>query len=163
MFPRWFDFVRSPVVPMSFPGHSSSSRAALRMVVLTGVFSLVGLFLALGVGADRTDRFSKTCSMGMSCCVERARGGDCDHVQSEAGHDVPPEVRRTTGSSGIAAACGCPAPISASFFRNDSLITSSVFGEESLFFVKSGFFRDVLRGNSGRDFSFSSRAPPSFS
>jgi hypothetical protein len=156
MFSRWFDFVRSPVVPMPFSGQSRQS--ALNMVLVTGVFSLVGLFLALG--ADRTDRFSKTCSMGMACCVKR--GGACDHPPSEARHDVPPGVRRAIGFE-IEAACGCPTPASVFVFRNDGLITSSDFGGTGLLVGEVACFEWVPGYAPNRDLPISPRAPPSIS
>ncbi len=162
MVSRWSDFARSPIVPMNFPGHKHSHRAAVRLVVLTGIFSLVGLFLALGVGADRADRFSKTCSMGTSCCVNRARGELCDHPPAEARHDVPPGVRRVVGFE-IEAACGCPAPASAFVFRNDGLITPSDFTNQGEFTATVGCFRRLPASLSLWPTSICPRAPPSVS
>jgi hypothetical protein len=145
---------------MSFSGQSRQS--ALNLVLLTGVFSLVGLFLALGVGADRADRFSKTCSMGMACCVAPGRGNDCTHVHSESGHDVPPGFRRGVRFE-LEAACGCPASASAFLYRNDSLITPFEFLRTRFGVNRDVFFKGVPGFASLQAFPVSLRAPPSFS
>lgn len=160
MVSRWIDFVRLPVVAMTFPGHSQSHRSAVRLVILTGIFSLVGLFLALGAGAERGARFSKTCSMEMSCCVTRAHGDDCGHSQAEVRHDVPPGFRQALEVE-LEAACGCPAPASTLFSGNDGLITLLGDGIDRAFGEKIGFARDISRRITGSDLPFSSRGPPS--